>query len=143
MCLTRPSVQWDLFADDGTLNTANDNIDNIRRDLQQSLNSISGLCCGNRMAVDPTKTKYKLMATRPKHQKKQQQKTQLPLNLKFETTPIEQVSKHRLLGVTVDEQLKWQTHINNICRTVSRNIFLLSKLNQMFQMRGMDVPVCT
>ena len=33
----------------------------------------------------------------------------LPLNLKFETTPIEQVSKHRLLGVTVDEQLKWET----------------------------------
>ena len=28
-------------------------------------------------------------------------------------TPIEQVPKHRLLGVTVDEQLKWQTHINN------------------------------
>ena len=62
------------------------------------------------------------MATRQKHQKKQ-----LPLNLKFETTPIEQVSKHRLLGVTVDEQLKGQTHINNICRTVFRNIFLLSK----------------
>ena len=79
-----------------------------------------------------------------------------------ETT--EQVSKHRLLGVTVDEQLKWQTHINNICRTVSRNIFLLSKLSQivsqksklafffahimshmnmMFQMHGMDVSVCT
>ena len=42
MCLTRPSVQYDLFADDGTLNTANDNIDNIHRDLQQSLNDISG-----------------------------------------------------------------------------------------------------
>jgi len=53
-------------------------------------------------------------------------KKQLPLNLKFETAPIEKVSKHRLLGVTVDEQLKWQTHIN-ICKTVSRNIFLLSK----------------
>ena len=26
MCLTRPSVQCDLFADDGTVNTANDNI---------------------------------------------------------------------------------------------------------------------
>ena len=48
-----------------------------------------------------------------------------PFNLKFETTPIEQVSKHRLLGVTVDEQLKWQAHINNMCKTVSRNIFLL------------------
>ena len=56
---------------------------------------------------------------------------QLPLNLKFVTTPAEHVSKHRLLGVTVDEQLKWQTHINNICTTVSRNIYLLSKLSQI------------
>ena len=61
---------------------------------------------------------------------------QLPLNLKFETTPKEQVSKHRLLGVTVDEQLKWQTHINNICRTVSRNIFLLLKLSQIVSQKS-------
>ena len=42
LCLTRASVQCDLFADYGTLNTANDNIDNIRRDLQQSLYDVSG-----------------------------------------------------------------------------------------------------
>ena len=29
LCLTRASVQCDLFADDGTLNAANDNVDNI------------------------------------------------------------------------------------------------------------------
>ena len=70
LCLTRASVQCDLFADDGTLNTANDNIDNIRRDLQQSLYDVSGWCCKNRMALNPTKTKCMLMATRQKHQKK-------------------------------------------------------------------------
>ena len=131
LCLTRASVQCDLFADDGTLNTANDNIDNIRGDLQQSLYDVSGWCCRNRMALNPTKTKCMLMATRQKHQKKQ-----LPLNLKFETTPIEQVSKHRLLGVTVDDQLKWQAHINNMCKTVSRNIFLLSKLSQIVSQKS-------
>ena len=119
MCLTRPSVQSDLFADHGTLNTANDNINNMRRDLQQSVNDISGWWCGNRMALDPTKTKRMLMATR------QTLETTAPLKPKLRDH--EQVSKHRLLGVTVDEQLKWQTHMNSICRTVSRNIFLLSK----------------
>ena len=82
LCLTRASVQCDLFADDGTFNTANYNTDNIRRDLQQSLYDVSGWCCRNRMALNPTKTKWMLMATRQKHQKKQQQ---LLLNLKFET----------------------------------------------------------
>ena len=49
---------------------------------------------------------------------------------------IQQVSKHHLLGVTVDGQLKWQTHINNICRTVSINIFLLSKLSQIVSQKS-------
>ena len=70
LCLTRASVQCDLFADDGTLSTANDNVDNIRRDLQQSLYDVSGWCCRNRMALNPTKTKCMLMATRQKHHKK-------------------------------------------------------------------------
>ena len=61
-------MQCDLFADDGTLNTANDNIHNIRRDLQQSLNNIYGWC-RNRMALNPTKTEHILMATRQKHLK--------------------------------------------------------------------------
>ena len=60
MCLTRPSVKCELSADDGTHNTANDNIDNIRRDLQQSLYDVSGWCCRNLM----------LMATRQKTRKK-------------------------------------------------------------------------
>ena len=65
-----------------------------------------------------------------KKKKKRRRRRKKTLNLSFETTPTEQVSKHRLLGVTVDEQLNWQTHIN-ICRTVSRNVFLLLKLSQM------------
>ena len=153
LCLTRASVQCDLFADDGTLNTANDNVDNTHKDLQQSLYDVSGWCCRNRMALNPTKTKCMLMATRQKHQKKEKKKKReknerkkkkkkkknpktLPFNLKLETTPIEEVSKQRLLGVTVDEQLKWQTHINNICRIVSRNIFLISKLSQIVSQKS-------
>ena len=70
LCLTHASVQCDLFADDGTLNTANDNIDNIFRDLQQSPYDVTGWCRRNRMALNPTKTKCMLMATGQKPQKK-------------------------------------------------------------------------
>ena len=78
--------------------------------------------------AESNQTKCVLMATRQKHPKQQ-----LPLNLNFKTTPVEQFSKHRLLGVTVDEQLKCQMYINNICRTVSSNIEIsnISKLSQI------------
>ena len=119
-------MKCDLFADDGTINTANDNIDNIRRDLQQSLNAVSDRCCTNLMALGLAETKCMLMATRQKHQKEK-----LSLNLNLSTMPIEQVSEHRSLGVIVDGQLKWQTHISKICTAASGNIFPLSNLNQI------------
>ena len=116
LCLSSKSVKCDLFAD-GTFDTANDSIDNIRWDLQQSLNDVSDWCCTNLMALNQTKTKCMLMATR--------QERKALYELRLLSTPIEQVSGHRFLGVTVDELLMWQTHVNNICRNVSRNIFLL------------------
>ena len=61
-----------------TLNTGNENFDNIRSDLQQNLNNITGWCCRNQMALNPNKTKCMWMATRQKHQKQQ-----LPFNLQF------------------------------------------------------------
>ena len=38
------------------------------------------------------------------------------------------MSEHRLLGTTVDNKLRWDSHINNVCKTVSRLVFLVSKL---------------
>ena len=86
-------MKCDFFADDGTLNTANDNIDDVRRDLQQRLSDVSDWCCTNLMALNPTKRKCMFMATRQKHQKEK-----LSLNLNLSTMPIEQVSEHRLQG---------------------------------------------
>ena len=75
------------------------------------------------MILNPSKTKSMTITTRQKHQLK------LPkLNLTIQSKPIEQVATHRLLGVTIDEQLKWEPHIKTICDKVSKNIFLLSKL---------------
>ena len=85
LCLTRALVQCDLSADDSNLNKANDNIhniDNILRDLQQSLYDVSGWCCRNRMALNPTKTKCMLMATREKHQKKKRKEKPAPFKSK-------------------------------------------------------------
>ena len=38
------------------------------------------------------------------------------------------MSEHCLLGIIIDNKLRWDSHTNNACKTVSRRIFLLSKL---------------
>ena len=82
------------------------------------------------MLISPEKTKSMLITTRQKHQQKLQS-----LKLKLGSNDIEQVSKHRILGVIVDEKLSWEPHIDKMCKTLSRNIFLLSKLKNLIRIK--------
>ena len=75
------------------------------------------------MVTNPIKTKSMTIATRQKHQL-----SPLPLVLVLRGVKIDQVSEHRLLGVAIDNKLRWDSHTDNVCKTVSRRVFLLSKL---------------
>ena len=75
------------------------------------------------MVINPIKTKSMTIATRQKHQL-----SPLHLDLVLNGAKIEQVSEQRLLGITIENKLRWDSHINNVCKTVSRRVFLLSKL---------------
>jgi hypothetical protein len=75
------------------------------------------------MSLNPLKTECMVITTRQKHQL-----CPLSLSLSVNGSPVEQGSQHRLLGVTIDDELKWQAHINNVCKKVSRSLYMLSKL---------------
>ena len=75
------------------------------------------------MVLHPQKTKSMTITTRQKRQR-----NDLRLSLYLDKTPIEQVSEHRVLGVTIDNEFRWHKHIDNVCKKVSRNLFLLFKL---------------
>ena len=78
------------------------------------------------MVIHPDKTKCMVIATRQKLQKE-------PLHLKLFIGPkrIEQVKKHRVLGVTLDSEFKWLPHLDNVLKSVSRNLYLLSQLRHV------------
>ena len=69
------------------------------------------------------KTKSMTIATRQKRQL-----SPLPHHLVLRGAKIEQVSEHCLLGITIDNKLRWDSHTNTVCKTVSRRVFRLSKL---------------
>ena len=75
------------------------------------------------MILNPNKTGCILITTRQK-----QQLHPPPLCLSLNSQPVKQVHTHRLLGVTIDDQLSWHPHVENICKTISKNLYLLSKL---------------
>ena len=97
----------------------------VQRSLQEGLNDVSKWCDQNRMVIHPGKTKSMVLASRQKHQLKP-----LILKLTFGTNITEQVREHRVLEITIDEELKWRAHIDNICKHVARNVFLLGQLRK-------------
>ena len=121
--ITCPDVACDMFADDTTLHTQGKEKRQIETNLQNSLNDVSKWCQENSMLIHPDKTKSMLIGTRQKLQL-----SPLTLNLTIESISIQQVSKHRLLGVELDDQLSWKAHTDKVCKKLSQNLFLLSKL---------------
>ena len=95
----------------------------IRSNMPDSLDQVSNWCDNNHMVINPIKTKSMTIATKQKHQL-----SPLPLDLVLNGAKIDQVSEHRLLGITIDSKLRWDSHIYNVCKTVSRRVFLLSIL---------------
>ena len=53
------------------------------------------------------------------------------LNLTLGTNIIQQVREHRVLGITIDEELKRQPHIDNIRKQVAQIFFYLASLGSM------------
>ena len=78
------------------------------------------------MVLNPTKTHSMLIATRQKHQL-----NPLQISLSIDQSPVKQVSKHRILGVIIDDQLRWDAHVNNLTKRISQKVFLLSKLRYL------------
>ena len=108
-----------LFADDTTFLSSGYNIDSLFHSCNEALEKFSGWCCANRLSVNVTKTNFMLISNRIH--------PTLPA-ITFNNISIECSSSVRFLGVELEEKLKFENHINNIARKISKNTGILSKL---------------
>ena len=102
------STTNDMFADDSSIYTSDIQLSVIENKLQLSLNHVFSWCKNNQMILNPKKSKCMIVATRQRNLRNSK------LNLFISDTKIEQVSQHKVLGITVDSELKWLPHIENI-----------------------------
>ena len=75
--------------------------------LNQDLANVNQWLIANKLTLNQSKTEFMLIGSR------QRLRTfQSAPNLTINGTPIKQVSQAKSLGVYVDENLSWTTHIN-------------------------------
>ena len=123
LSISDPRVSCHIFADDTTLHSSAKNMSDVQSSLQCGINDISNWCILNQMAIHPKKTKCMVITSRQKHQLQP-----LTLDLLVDNTPLEQVRSHKVLGVIIDDELRWEDHIDFLTKKLSRSLFLLNRL---------------
>ena len=98
----------------------------VEHTLEESLDQVSCWCGNNSKVINPKKTHSMTIATRQKHQL-----LPLSLDLLLHGVKVEQVAEHRLLGIIIGNKLRWDTQTDTLCKTLSKRVFLLSKLKYL------------
>lgn len=117
----------ELFADDTTIHTCDSNLDTLTNTIQNSISDLTKWTKLNHMSLNPTKTKCMLITTRQKRQLLPKNPHNLP-QIYIDTQPIEEVNHHKILGVTVDNNLAWSQHIQELCKSLGKKIYQLSRI---------------
>ena len=121
-----------LYADDTTLSAHlalfNPNIkecDKISHSINEELAKIYDWLCANKLSLNVDKTKYMIIHY------KQRNVDYMNLTIKVKGITIERVSDFCFLGLTINENLTWNTHINKINAKISRTIGALTRMKHL------------
>ena len=114
----------ELFFDD-TIHTSHHDLSIVFKSLQNCIDKLTKWSHFSHMSLNPHKTKLVIITTR---QKRQNIPTELP-TLCIAEEPVEIVDSHRVLGVMVDNNLSWHSHINCICKLFPRKYISFAESN--------------
>ena len=113
-----------LYADDSTFSASVDtNNSNMNMEINNEMRNVHNWLKSNSLCLNVNKTKYMVF-----NRKSRPNIDQLDLNIEIDNVKLEQVKSFNFLGLTINDQLDWSLHTNNICKKLSRNIGILRRL---------------
>ena len=118
------SSNCELFADDTTLHNTHKHANSVCAELQKDLLKLETWAKLNHMALHPQKSKFMLITTRQKRQNINYNLQELFLSGKT----LEEVDAHKLLGLTIDKNLSWSSHVSYLTKKLSRKVFQLNRI---------------
>lgn len=92
--------------------------------LQAALINLSEWCKANGMVINTSKTKLMLITT---PQKRAIMNTD---NLFLNLNNLNTIKNDKILGVFVDNNLSWSSHVDKICKKITSNLWLLSRIKE-------------
>jgi len=117
-----------MYADDTTLlstydafhDNTNHDMSTIERNINKELLRITTWLTRNKLLINSTKTKMTVFHTPQRHV--------IYPDIIINNTHVETVDNFKLLGITINKHLQWNTHIEHISIKVSKYIGVLNRL---------------
>ena len=110
------------FADDTNLLTANKNLNDLRKIMNEELKLLFEWLCANRLSLNVAKTEFLIF--RP------QKKLNTNIKLRLNNTTIRESNKIKYLGLLLDGSLSWNFHINELSKKLSCAVGMLYKMRE-------------
>ena len=111
-----------IYADDTLIYCTGNTIDELQNLLQSCVNDVSRWYKGNRLVINANKCSTMLITT-----KGNMQVNNVP-NIKIDDNILNQVKSTNYLGVTINENMLWDNHINSLCAKLSYQVSKLARL---------------
>ena len=98
-----------MYVDDTHITYAGSDLHLIQSSLSHDLEKLSKWLVSNRPTLNSTKTEFMLIGSRQRFSTLSD-----TLEQSIDNVPIEQVSSMKSLGIYIDENLTWHSHIDKL-----------------------------
>lgn len=108
-----------MFADDIAIVYAEKDIVSLESTINEDMGKIYSWMSLHKLTVNVQKTKFIIIKSK-----------NALINIKYNNAEIEQVKNYKYLGVCIDEELTWNTHITELASKTSRIAGIFKKLSK-------------
>ena len=107
-----------LYADDSVFLFESANATELQNVINHELPNICSWLQMNKLSLNTKKTVYQIYNN---------SRTSVKIDVKLNNDPIEAAETVKYLGVIIDPHLKWNSHIDHLTMTISRNIGIINR----------------
>ena len=122
ICNNLDDTKVRLYADDMVIYNSGEHIIQTGAELQLTLNQLYNWCNRNRLTVNIDKTKIMTFGTRKFIKQK------ISPEIKIGSQSLDDVQTFKYLGVTLDRELKFNAHAQNVYRLATHKVNTLKKV---------------
>ena len=116
-------------ADDTNVTVTGTSIQDIESKLNGELNNLYCWLLANKLTLNASKSEYMIIGSR---------KRLLPLDTDPHVFIIDRVDNTKTLGIFTDENITWKTHINHVCKKVSKSIGVLRRSKRIISKASLE-----